>query len=85
MLELDACVLGEMTMANDYFDPNYEKAEGDYKVRVNLTALSTTELAWLSSGIDSALESRRRGADCQRRWTVPATALEVFVGKRQRG
>jgi hypothetical protein len=55
------------------------KLAGPYQVTVDLSRLSLTELEYLRSGIDSAVEARRQDDDSGRRWSVPSSAVEVSV------
>ena len=62
-------------------DGKHRRLDGRYKVRVDLSELTRTELEHLRSGIYSTLENRERGGEESKCWHVPAHAVEVFVAK----
>lgn len=57
-----------------------KKLEGDYEVRVDLSKVSSADLLWLRSGIDSALASREHDDGSGRYWDIPKKAVEVTLG-----
>ncbi len=65
----------------ELLDGTRRKLTGDYKVRVDLAALSSKELLHLLSGVESALAQQAREGAHGRCWHVPADAVEVFVAK----
>jgi hypothetical protein len=62
-------------------DGTRKRLAGNYKVRVDLSQLSMTELNHIRLGIDSELERQGRNDGSSRCWLVPAHAVEVFVAK----
>jgi hypothetical protein len=60
-------------------DKDYALLTGNFKVRINFTAMSRAELEHLQSGVFSELERREQGDTYERNWSVPGGVAEVFI------
>lgn len=56
-----------------------KKLGGEFEVKLDLSKLSRTDLEWLRSGVDSALEARNRNDGSGRCWNIPKSAVEVTI------